>query len=504
MNDPESIDPRLLDKRLSGSHSPFPFLPSSPHSKDSADSHKSCPSLVEDEGPDLPAQSVSQPIYRDQPDPMHQVHHLADSESQIFPMWVVDSAAAAWTTLTPCRDEDPFIDDEIKISLAETHVDRGRSVIPAASQNIDEQFIAHRLRRQSSPESEPWNPLSATTDSWHSEYLKSPTCKTQTVIRGELHPIEPNAPRRALAVRDDRTWPSVPAMERSTWAAASSTSPTVAESPYNYATASAQARPKVGYESAQDLITSGLCHLIDFTNGNVSNTLDSAYSWSPESDIQTIPRLLQQQNPDRGPRQNSGGCQDHFTDDSPPPNTPTSNTNHELAFCGNGAPTGNSYQSTEAEILESSWSRIKPTLNRSQSGANRLTAQQHRKQDRRRTTGSMDLKPDARAFQLHIVQEDGQGRPIAPTALTMSKGRPRRLGPLSEEQRVEAARHRKSKTVCIRCRQTKQSVRAQLKAFTDVKTDCFSVTERVPARDAVRLGKQRFGSSLVPKPTSLR
>jgi hypothetical protein len=57
-----------------------------------------------------------------------------------------------------------------------------------------------------------------------------------------------------------------------------------------------------------------------------------------------------------------------------------------------------------------------------------------------------------------IPSPSGHGPSASPGGIACNTKRGRRVGPLSGEQRRQAARHRKEKSVCIRCRKDKQPV----------------------------------------------
>jgi hypothetical protein len=85
---------------------------------------------------------------------------------------------------------------------------------------------------------------------------------------------------------------------------------------------------------------------------------------------------------------------------------------------------------------------------------------QNRKRERRMTTTAFQRPPGTGPLQ---YARDNAGRAlVATSSLTLPLGRPRRRGPLTPEKRASAARNRKNKSICIRCRQNKISVSLQV------------------------------------------
>ena len=141
------------------------------------------------------------------------------------------------------------------------------------------------------------------------------------------------------------------------------------------------------------------------------------------------------------------------------PQSGTSAMDLDLAYCGDGTRSG-ALGSPPPDTMPSN----APPMRRSRSGVRCSSsplapaAQEHRKRDRRTTTGSFrEARPDIDS--LRIVREDGQGSSLSTLSRLMSwDGRPRRHGPLSAEQRTQAAKQRKAKSVCLRCRRMKKAV----------------------------------------------
>ena len=113
-----------------------------------------------------------------------------------------------------------------------------------------------------------------------------------------------------------------------------------------------------------------------------------------------------------------------------------------------------------------SWPRVKDANPRRRSTSSRdqtvpvQNVLQNRKRERRMTTTAFQRPPGTGPLQ---YARDNAGRALVATAsLTLPLGRPRRRGPLTPEKRASAARNRKNKSICIRCRQNKISVSLQV------------------------------------------
>lgn len=87
---------------------------------------------------------------------------------------------------------------------------------------------------------------------------------------------------------------------------------------------------------------------------------------------------------------------------------------------------------------------------------------------------------------IQIVQEDGLGGAIAPSACMPPVARARRNGPLTLDGRRDAAMRRKDKSVCAWCRLAKKKVRAFFLFWLvfECGTDRYSATGRAPVRHA--------------------
>jgi hypothetical protein len=112
-----------------------------------------------------------------------------------------------------------------------------------------------------------------------------------------------------------------------------------------------------------------------------------------------------------------------------------------------------------------SWPRVKDANPRRRSTSSRgqtvpvQNVLQNRKRERRMTTMAFQRPPGTGPLQ---YVGDNAGRAlVAASSLTLPLGRPRRRGPLTTEKRASAARNRKNKSICIRCRQNKTSVSLQ-------------------------------------------
>lgn len=112
-----------------------------------------------------------------------------------------------------------------------------------------------------------------------------------------------------------------------------------------------------------------------------------------------------------------------------------------------------------------SWPRVKDANPRRRSTSSRdqtvpvQNVLQNRKRERRMTTTAFQRPPGTGPLQ---YAGDNAGRAlVAASSLTLPLGRPRRRGPLTPEKRASAARNRKNKSICIRCRQNKTSVSLQ-------------------------------------------
>jgi hypothetical protein len=112
-----------------------------------------------------------------------------------------------------------------------------------------------------------------------------------------------------------------------------------------------------------------------------------------------------------------------------------------------------------------SWPRAKDANPRRRSTSSRdqtvpvQSVLQNRKRERRMTTTAFQRPPGTGPLQ---YVGDNTGRALlAASSLTLPLGRPRRRGPLTPEKRASAARNRKNKSICIRCRQNKTSVSLQ-------------------------------------------
>jgi hypothetical protein len=115
-----------------------------------------------------------------------------------------------------------------------------------------------------------------------------------------------------------------------------------------------------------------------------------------------------------------------------------------------------------------SWPRVKDVNPRRRSTSSRGQSKpiqnvlQTRKRERRMTTTAFQRPPGTGPLQ---YTGDGAGRAlVAVSSLALPGTRPRRRGPLTPEKRASAARNRKNKSICIRCRQNKTSV-----SFTGLK-----------------------------------
>ncbi|KAK2775499.1 hypothetical protein FQN53_003112 [Emmonsiellopsis sp. PD_33] len=75
---------------------------------------------------------------------------------------------------------------------------------------------------------------------------------------------------------------------------------------------------------------------------------------------------------------------------------------------------------------------------------------------KRKSRHVSDVEKPAKAMAIQIVQEDGLGGSIAPSACIPAVARARRNGPLSLDGRRDAALRRKDKTVCVWCRLAKK------------------------------------------------
>jgi hypothetical protein len=109
-----------------------------------------------------------------------------------------------------------------------------------------------------------------------------------------------------------------------------------------------------------------------------------------------------------------------------------------------------------------SWPRVKDANPRRRSTSSRdqtvpvQNVLQTRKRERRMTTTAFQRPPGTGPLQ---YAGDNAGKALlAAPSLTLPLGRPRRRGPLTPEKRASAARNRKNKSICIRCRQNKTSV----------------------------------------------
>jgi hypothetical protein len=134
----------------------------------------------------------------------------------------------------------------------------------------------------------------------------------------------------------------------------------------------------------------------------------------------------------------------------------------DLAFCGDvHSVTENSSPSA------CSWPRCNDSNARRRSGGSREqnipshNVLQIQKQRRRITTSAFEKPPGTGPLRLPLHNDQKIPFMLSPTALVA--GGSRRKGPLTLMQRTSAAANRKNKSICIRCRQNKISVRCHQK-----------------------------------------
>jgi hypothetical protein len=89
----------------------------------------------------------------------------------------------------------------------------------------------------------------------------------------------------------------------------------------------------------------------------------------------------------------------------------------------------------------------------------------HTARKRKNRAGAGDMENPVKTLALQIVQEDGLGGSISPSACIPTIARARRNGPLSLDGRRDAALRRKDKSVCVWCRLAKKKVEASISSF---------------------------------------
>ncbi|EGE79038.1 hypothetical protein BDDG_01976 [Blastomyces dermatitidis ATCC 18188] len=97
-----------------------------------------------------------------------------------------------------------------------------------------------------------------------------------------------------------------------------------------------------------------------------------------------------------------------------------------------------------------------------------------------RNTGAVDKKP-VKTMAIQIVQEDGLGGSLEPSACIPAVPRARRNGPLSLDGRRNAAMRRKDKSVCVWCRLAKKKCSGESPCSTCVEQarTCMEEAETV-------------------------